>query len=128
MNALINIIINVNWKTLASEVGIKEGDIAAIDGNCKLDPDPFRCCIRKMIRTLCHNRKVNELRGLPCEIAAALDRIENIYEADNVRTQFPSANCAVEETKLNETSTSNIDSGIFSKTTSRHTYLCRLKY
>ena len=112
MNTLINIIINVNWKTLASEVGIKKGDIFAIDGNCKLEEDTFRCCRREMIQTLCNKRKVNELRGLPCEIAAALDQIEKINEADKVRKEFPSANCAVEETKLNETSTSNIDSGI----------------
>ena len=68
-----------------------------------------------MIQTLCSYRKMNELQGVSCEIAVALDRIGKVYEADIVRTQFPAANCAVEETKPNGTSTdmsSNIDSGI----------------
>ena len=114
MNTLIEIVKTVNWKTLASEVGIKEGDILNIDVNCKLEVDTFRCCIRKMIQTLCNGRKVNQLRGLPCEIAAALDQIGEICVADTVRNKFPTANCAVEEIKPSETSTmsSNIDSGI----------------
>ena len=45
-----------------------------------------------MIQTLFSYRTVNELQGLPCEIAVALDWIGKVYEADNARTQFPAAN------------------------------------
>ena len=39
LSTLINSIIKVNWKTLASEVGVKEEDISR---NCKLDENTFR--------------------------------------------------------------------------------------
>jgi hypothetical protein len=99
----------VTWKTLADEVGIREVDIYTISGNCKLDENPFHCYRREMIQTLCSYKTVNELQGLPCEIAAALDRIGKKNEADILRKHFPTANCAADETKLEGASVNSIE-------------------
>lgn len=115
LNALTDIIIKVTWKTLASELGIREVDIYTIDGNCRNDENAFRCYRREMILTYCSYKTVNEVQTIPCDIAAALDRIRDKYAADNVRKHFPNANCDVEERKLegaNNDESSSIGSGI----------------
>ena len=95
LNTIINKLLEVNWKKLASEINMSEGVIREIDEGCtrELLKDRPYCCRKELILKYCYSEGLG-VAEIACKIADALESDNIGYKglAQELREKFPAKN------------------------------------